>query len=256
MRRLLLLSASVLSISVACVPAHADQAAPGWIFSAEGAGIFGKSTVTAGSDLAATNDHGVRGAVAFGRRFDPANDWRVGLAWTGYADGHGSDGFIDMTSGLAYGTADFEIGRQLAADDARRSLRAFAGVRALYARDSVDKVGDLVSHRQTKTVGVGPRAGLEFQHRAAVGPWGTSGLVAGAALIGRPSGTAQSSEWTETLLNFEAAIGLDYHIAGKGKLTAGIRAEHWSHIRPVPAGIEVDRDLLSWGPFVKLELKM
>jgi hypothetical protein len=47
-------------------------------------------------------------------------------------------------------------------------------------------------------------------------------------------------------------------VSATTKLTLGVRAEQWWNLRPADLTnhVTIDRDALSWGPFVKFEVKM
>lgn len=237
-------------------------ASAGWSVSAEGAPVFGNSSVADNPGPVATNDLGAYGAIAFGKRFDPCWDWRARLAWTGFRNARETDGLITVMSSLEYGTADVELGYlQPAPADRLLALRLFGGLRALYARDSADSSDKAGGHWQSQYNGAGPRLGADFERRIPDSHWGVSGMVAGAAIFGTRDAVDKHGDQTvsrETVLNLGGALGADYHVSDEATVTVGMRAEQWWNLRPGDRtnNIAIARDALSWGPFVKFEVKM
>lgn len=228
--------------------------------SIEGGMTFGNSSVSnIPPPPTATNHLAARAGVAFGMRFDPYRDWRARLAFTQFGDASAASDFVTVQSGLKYATADLELGfHRSPSHDATLAVRSFAGARALYVQDSADKAGD---HWSSQYAGIGPRLGTSVEKRLADGPWGLTGSVAGAAIVGTRDARDKSGDTTvstETVLNLEGAVGLTYQTSHPGKLTLGVRAEQWWNLRPGdPTGqVTISRDALTWGPFVKFELEM
>lgn len=164
-------------------------------------------------------------------------------------------GYLPQDLALPDGTIAETIARfslNGSSDAVIRAAKA-AGVRGLHYTDSLDKLGSVsfTSGGPPETVawdfmfgsefiGAGPRIGMEGSTRIGNSNFGISGMLAGAVIHGleRTSGTVSVSysggtitppfpseeEW-KTVLDVEAALGLDYYLAEQTKLTLGYRAE-------------------------------
>lgn len=272
----LLRTASVAALSVGALPAAADHDYtpprihfPEWYFAVEGGGLFlhedGNSVDKLGdSDLSAQHKHGFYGGVWLGRRADPSWDWRLGFAYHKLLEANAFGDSETITSNLAFGTLDFEIGYHPSTDDPLLDLRLFAGPRVLHSWDTVDKMGEFFSFNQASTFsGIGPRLGAEFERRLEDSRWGYSGSVAGAAIFGSHhtnaifDGSSEESATTSaTVLNLEAALGVDYRTSTTSKLTVGAHIKKWWNLRPdsLENDVFIDPDVLTWGPFVRFQV--
>jgi hypothetical protein len=209
---------------------------------------------------------------------------------SGSSAGSGSSFEGDAHSDIDYETADLEIGFR---PDSGSSfgLRLFFGLRFLHSEDSLKTNNffssggffsggsiDLSTNTSTEFMGIGPRVGLDFASRMDDGVLGFSGMVAGAAIFGRrdedsafnlevcsggiisggcfSSGGSNSDDENETIMNLEAALGLDLHLSDTSKITVGYRGEYWKDINGSADKFggdpfNGDEDLFAHGPFVK-----
>ncbi|NGP17817.1 Lpg1974 family pore-forming outer membrane protein [Devosia aurantiaca] len=162
---------------------------------------------------------------------------------------------------------DVEVGYAPELDD-NLDVRIFGGARGMYADNSFsateDKAGafDNSAAIDSKFFGIGPRLGLDLAKRFSDTPFGVSGSVAGAVIFGTAKQTTTidtgggpattESEVSETVVNLETSIGLDYHIANNATVTIGYRGEHFSDVSNFPGGDA--EGIWSHGPFLKAKI--
>lgn len=289
----LLGSVSVATLAAAAGVAHAQDAVPGgYTFSVEGSAQFGTNTVaedklgSAGSaGLSDIQDNvAYHGAVALGQQIDESLDWKIALGFTEqlpsesvYNGSGGPGSYGTFTTDFDFQTADFEVGFRPSLDAA--DVRLFGGVRAMHFNDSFDKLGfysggpggsGFEVAYGNEFFGAGPRVGVEGSVPLGDSMFGISGMVAASAIYGVQrehadvsffSGGLQSEpvpyfveENWGTVLDLEAALGLDVHLNDSTTVTVGVRAENISGVgTDVSGGSGGFSDTrFSYGPTVKL----
>jgi hypothetical protein len=170
----------------------------------------------------------------------------------GSGSGGGFFAYGEFDTDFDYETLDFEAGYRPELTDSF-DVRLFAGLRGLHYKDSMDKTGvqgsagsggpDKIGYESNYSedfFGVGPRIGIEASAPLGDSMFGVSGMLAGAAIFGvsryesevtvMGSGGAfpvdiSSEEESKTVINLEAALGLDMHVNESTTVTVGYRAE-------------------------------
>jgi Legionella pneumophila major outer membrane protein precursor len=269
-RSYLLSSAALLALTIG--PAAAGQPVspsperfPGWYFSAEGGAIMARPTAstdktgTAGTSPQLDDDIGGYGALSFGRQVHPDSDWRVGIAYSAFADNFATTNPLDpsvvsIESRLKFQTVDVDFGFHPISTP-MEDLRLFAGLRGLGVQDSADKIGSSSTNENGKFTGLGPRIGVDFENHFADSRMGFSGSLAGAAIFGERTGSINGTAFANqpTIYNVDASLGLDYHPSPAGTFTVGVRAQQWWNLRPAysSTALTVEPNVVDWGPFVK-----
>jgi len=201
-------------------------------------------------------DMGYMGAISLERRASPERDIRLTFSVGGslnndrYFSSGFSGGTVDgtVTNDLSFAAMDVEIGHHRAVGS--NDLRLFAGLRGMTSSTSSDKVGSAVPGGgglslseelkfQSDFVGVGPRVGLGYSTKPAVGSFGFAGQIGAAALFGTRKdrgefavslgGSSFSSGFSEsgsqTVLSLDAQIGINYYVSENSKISAGYAAQ-------------------------------
>ncbi|CAN1574982.1 Major outer membrane precursor, Legionella pneumophila-type [Paracoccaceae bacterium] len=202
-------------------------------------------------------DMGYMGAISLERRASPERDIRLTFSVGGslnndrsFSSGF-SGGIVNgtVTNELSFAAMDVEIGHHRAVGS--NDLRLFAGLRGMTSSTSSDKVGSAVSgggglsvseevKLQSDFVGVGPRVGLGYSTKPAVGSFGFAGQIGAAALFGTrkdrgeftissSGGSSASSGFSEsgsqTVFSLDAQIGINYYVSENSKISAGYAAQ-------------------------------
>ena len=201
-------------------------------------------------------DMGYMGAISLERRASPARDIRLTFTAGGSLDNDRSfsSGFSGgtvngtVTNDLSFAAMDVEIGHHRAVGSS--DLRLFAGLRGMTSSTSSDKVGSAVSgggslsvsqelKLESDFVGVGPRVGLGYSTKPAVGSFGFAGQIGAAALFGTrkdrgeitysSGGSGISSGFSESksqnVLSLDAQIGVNYYVSENSKISVGYAAQ-------------------------------
>ena len=101
--------------------------------------------------------------------------------------------------------------------------------------------------------------GLEFSNRFGDSPFGISGMAGGAVIVGTDATTATNDKvgsvtngsQVKTVVDLEAAVGLDFHLSDQAVITGGVRGEVLSNVNSFSSG---DQSQLAYGPFAKFKL--
>jgi hypothetical protein len=288
----LLGTVSLASLAAATGIAVSQDAGPsGYTLSVEGGGMFGANTVaedklgSAGSagEIEIQDNVSYRGSVAIGQRIDESLDWKIALGFTQqvpsstYVDSSGgpSSGYAEMESAFNFQTADLEIGFSPSIDAA--NVRLFGGLRGMHFNDSADKLGyqsggpgglGLETNYDNEFIGAGPRVGVEGSMALGDSNFGLSGLLSASAIYGVQRATLDATffsgglsspypvpgleeEWG-TILDIEAALGVDVYLNDQTTLTVGVRAENISGISGLDGSGGSSESRFSYGPTVKL----
>jgi len=289
-RPILLGSVSVAALATAAGMAQAQDALPGgYTVSVEGSAQFGTNTVaedklgSAGSASEIQDNFGYHGAVAVGQRVDESLDWKLALGFTEQMPSEssvvfsgGSGGYGVFTNDFDFQTADLELGFR--PEVGVINLRLFGGVRAMHFNDSLDKLGyssggpggsGAEFNYSNEFFGAGPRIGIEGSLPLGDSMFGISGMAAASAIYGVQRGNADYTlfsgglvspsfplppqESWGTVLNLEAALGLDVHMNDSTTVTVGLRGETVSGLSNYSGGSGGPSDSrFSYGPTVKL----
>ena len=254
-----------------------------WVVSVEGGAAisdFSKSGQNVGFGdsfsklgVAPKNDVGAYGAISIGRKIEGTDyDWRIGVSTTQFLDNstsaiaeYGAVGSFDSRAGFQ--SVDFDLGRHVSTG--MLEARLFAGVRALYEKDSTSTglsklglVGESVDLSHS-FMGVGPRIGADVRYG---GTFALVGSVSAAEIFGQHKSEASfnvnyfglnlfnlplvDETATDWVTDVNASLGASWRPTVKTEISAGYRVERLGNIH----GSQGD-SLTSQGPFVKLDVK-
>jgi opacity protein-like surface antigen len=207
--------------------------------------------------LASKPQHGLMLSAEYGRLIDAHYDWRVALRGAGVpehiVDAVGTWGLSYGNTSLAYQTLDGEVGRRIQLSDPL-ALRAFAGLRAIHANDSVREevlgMSTISQMASTQTWGIGPRGGVEFSLRMGSQPVFLTGGVDASVLFGNTTQTATyradaivgslGSSWASTIYTLGGRVGVTWFASPGTSLTIGYQAEQLWNIRQAHSDIAFD----------------
>lgn len=221
----------------------------------------GQTATTAVDDkfgvLAGKPQHGLMLSAEYGRLIDARYDWRVTLRGVGVpehiVDAVGTWGLSYGNTSLGYRTLDGEVGRRIQLSDPL-ALRAFAGLRAIHANDSVREetlgMGILSQMASTQTWGIGPRGGVEFSLRMGSQPIFLTGGVDASVLFGNTTQTATyradavvgslGSSWASTIYTLGGRVGVTWFASPGTSLTLGYQVEQVWNLRQAHSDIAFD----------------
>jgi hypothetical protein len=205
------------------------------------------------------------GALSLTRDIGENRDARIGLAFGGtpnnvetFSSGFGSGFYSNsLTNDLSFGALDVDMGmtRNLAAGN----VRLFGGLRGLVTRSSseldADKTGSGGSGGEylnadfdfaSSFVGIGPRVGAGFSTGPKARGFGLSAEVGAAAIFGQRSDdflisinssggppnstTGDSNSSSQTVMNLDGKVSIDYYFSEKAKLSVGYQARQFWNV--------------------------
>jgi hypothetical protein len=276
----LLASVSLASLLAAGSPAIA-QSLSGVVVEGTGAFVMGPNNPAQGqiptdSFSSIVNPFtGYYAGLRIGKEIMPMWDVTGRVAYTHFNGSTGSyvepgkfgssDKIGEINDELAFQTLDLEAGYTPALDGSMQ-LRFFGGLRGLHYTSSLQDTANYTfsGGPETRTVthesefyGVGPRVGLEFSNRFGDSPFGISGMAGGAVIVGTETttndkvGTVTNGSQVKTIVDLEAAVGLDFHLSDQAVITGGVRGEVLSNVNSFSSG---DQSQLAYGPFAKFKL--
>ena len=209
-------------------------------------------------------------SISIGRKIEGTQyDWRISASSTTFLNNSvaGFDGPVNATSANSAGfqAADFDLGRTFKSGMVQ--ARVFAGVRAMHANAKMSYSDSYVGaygfsvNQSSRFLGVGPRAGADVRFGQELG---LVASVSAAALYGQQQqktninfnyfgynfGLAVSDTKYDWVTDVAASLAASWKPSEKTELSAGYRAEKLFSIN-TPQG----KDLMSHGPFLKLDVK-
>lgn len=209
-------------------------------------------------------------SISIGRKIESTQyDWRVSASSTTFLNNSvaGFVGPFNAEGGNSAGfqAGDFDIGRTFKTD--LFQARVFAGARAMhahakssYSASYLGYVGGSIN-QSSRFLGVGPRAGADVRFGQELG---LVASVSAAALYGQQQqktsiginyfsynlGGSLSHTKYDWVTDVAASLAASWKPSEKTELSAGYRAEKLFSIN-TPQG----KDLMSHGPFLKLDVK-
>ncbi len=210
-------------------------------------------------------------AISIGRKIEGTQyDWRISAASTTFMKnsvaGFG-DGYNPTSSNSAgFQAVDFDLGRTFKSGMVQ--ARAFAGVRAMHSNAKTSYSDSYLAglyggsiNQSSRFRGIGPRAGADVRFGQELG---LVASVSAAALYGQQQqktnlsfnyfgynfGVATSDTKYDWVTDVAASLAASWKPSEKTELSAGYRAEKLFSIN-TPQG----KDLMSHGPFLKLDVK-
>lgn len=225
-------------------------------------------------------EHGYFGAVSIGHDLSPDIDWRLSAAFSAFKTAHdsASNPFARASSkdDLDFQTIDFDLGQKY--NNNWMDARLFAGLRALHAKDSskynssddtLGKLGTLGTSASEKSefTGIGPRVGAEFFFGEVFGlTGGVSGAILGGyrkshqsqtftsdfSPPGRTGGSDNGFDWAGNAGGF---FGVGIRPSSNAVVTIGYKIDAWWHLRgKTNDTLDRDRDIVNYGPFLKVQV--
>jgi hypothetical protein len=244
-----------------------------------------------------SHDLGATAGATFGVKFDNDWDATFGFAvhefmknsasasatsgssftFSGGSAGGGVFASFNETKTFGFETTDFEVGFTPKLDNGM-NVRLFGGVRALHfhstdtttsasgfnqfssffsSGSSFSSFGSNLDAFTSNFFGMGPRAGVSGSTRFEGSPFGISGQISGAVIVGQQtdthqhsftsgfsgffngssfgnsstsSGPVETNSYIKTVLDLEAEAGLDYYLNDTTKLTVGVQVETLSNV--------------------------